>query len=136
MKRILKLENEKNSIEFLKKKTKQKKNQDNLLLSKCKQINFSKIYFVLIFLQLIQVGFNLQFTKKESFYSHANEITIKISGTGNQYIVYQSFSRCPSNIYLNSRSVSSVSGNCRMINIPSGQTNIVKLSWTSKLTTL
>jgi hypothetical protein len=70
--------------------------------------------------------------------SHSNEITIKIEGTGDQYIVYEEFYKCPDYIYLNTDLTSSIEGNCKIINIPDeGQTiNKVKLVWNEKLNSL
>ena len=87
MKWFLKPFDEKDSAEYSGKNATPKKNFDNLiLLQPKKQTYISKIYFLLIILQLIQVGLNISFAQKERFQfqmkSHSNEITIKIEGTG------------------------------------------------------
>ena len=143
MKRLLSLHVEKYSAEYSKKKATPKKNLDNLMLLKTKKHSYiSKIYFLLIILQLIQVGLNLSFTKKDGFQfqmkSHSNEITIKIQGTGDQYVVYEYFYKCPDSIYLNTVLTNSIGSNCKIINIPTeGETtNTVKLVWNDKLQSL
>ena len=123
MKWFLKLCVGKYSAEYSRKKATPKKNLDNLnLLQSRKQTYISKIYFLLIFLQLIQMGLNISFSQKESFHfqmkSHSNEITIKIEGTGEKYVVYENFYKCPDSIYLNTALTSSIDGNCKIINIP------------------
>ena len=143
MKRLLKLFVEKYSAEYSKKKSTTKKKLDNFVfLQLRKQTYISKIYFLLIILQLIQVGLNLSLDKKEYFHfqmkSNSNEITIKIEGTGDQYVIYEQFYKCPDYIYLNLDLTSSIEGNCKIINIPAdGETiNTVKLVWNEKLYSL
>ena len=70
--------------------------------------------------------------------SHSNEITIKIQGTGDQYVVYEYFYKCPDSIYLNTVLTNSIGSNCKIINIPTeGETtNTVKLVWNDKLQSL
>ena len=82
MKRLLRLRVENYSAKYSKKQTTPKKNLDNLTLLKMKKISYiSKIYFLLIFAQLISVGLNLSFLEKDNsqfqMKSNSNEITIK-----------------------------------------------------------
>ena len=143
MKRLLKLLVEKYSVEYSMKKSTPRKNLSNLIFLQLKEQTYiSKIYFLQIILQLIQFGLNLSLSKKECFHfqmkSQSNEIIIKIEGTGDQYVVYEQFYKCPDYIYLNMDLTISIEGNCKIINIPAdGETiNTVKLVWNEKLYSL
>ena len=143
MKRLLKLCVEKYSKEYSKQKAIPKKHLDNLMFLNMKKHNYIfKIYFLHIILQLNQVALNLSFPEKENsqfqMKSYSNEITIKIQGSGNQYVVYERFYKCPDYIYLNSFLTSSIEGNCKIISIPAhGEIiNTVKLVWNDKLHSL
>ena len=116
MKRLLKLFVEKYSLEYSMKKSSPRKNLSNLIFFQLKkQTYISKIYFLQIILQLIQFGLNLSLSKKECFHfqmkSQSNEIIIKIEGTGDQYVVYEQFYKCPDYIYLNMNLTTSIEGN-------------------------
>ena len=137
MKWLLKFKIEKNCAKYRKKKSKQKLSNKNL-----NYLQFSKVCFFFIFLKLFVEGLNFTFTKEKSFLfqvqSHANEITIKIQGTGDQYAVSENFYKCPDSIYLNTDLISPKGDNCKIINIPSGgeTINTVKLKWNNKLISL
>ena len=111
-------------------------NQQNLKKAKNIWIIYSTFYFLVLFLSLIHPNLSLSLTRKEC--SHLNEITIKINGLEDQYILNNDFYYCPETIYLNGNSVSAVETNCKIINIQSGgeSTNEVKLVWNEKLVSL
>ena len=111
-------------------------NQQNLKKAKNIWIIYPTFYFLVLFLSLIHPNLSLSLTRKEC--SHLNEITIKINGLEDQYILNNDFYYCPETIYLNGNSVSAVETNCKIINIPSGgeSTNEVKLVWNEKLVSL
>ena len=135
MKWLLKFKIEKYFAKYIKKKSKPKGLKNNLIYLK-----FSNVWFFFIFIQLFIEGLNISFTKEKIFQiqSHANEITIKIEGTGDQYVVSENFYKCPDYIYLNTDLISPKEGNCKIINIPSGgdTINTVKLKWNGKLLSL
>lgn len=126
MKWLLKLKYEKNSFEdFTERSRLSKKDQQNLKFLKRKKVNLSKIYLLLTLIQLIQVGVNLSLSQKDCFHfqmkSYSNEITItiKISGTGDKYMVSKDFYKYPDYIKLNTVSSGSIESSIKMINIPS-----------------
>ena len=83
----------------------------------------SKIYFPVIILSLIQIC------------SQSNEITIKISGVGVQFIVNENYNYCPSSISSNNNGITLDSTNCKKINIPEGSTtNTIKFSFDETIT--
>ena len=139
---LFKSRTEQDSFGKLEKKDKSlKTGKQNLNFLKRKNINLYKVYFLFTLLELIQMGLNLSFSKKETFtrmQCYLNEITIKISGIGNQYVVNKYFYKCPDYIYLNSVLTNSIEGSCNMINIPSeGETtNNILLGWNDKLISL
>ena len=86
----------------------------------------SLLYFSLILLVLIPIGLNIPISKKDNLglilNSHSNEITLKISGTSDQFIVNENFSPCPIALYLNNVQKDLDTANCRKFNIPDGST--------------
>ena len=84
--------------------------------------SFFNIYFLLIITSLIQVSLN------------QNEISIKVSGTGDQLVIYNN-QLCPDSIYLNGNPTNAFGDDCRMINIPDGapEESIIRLIWTRNI---
>ena len=87
---------------------------------------FSLLYLQLIILSLFPIG------------SNSNEITIKITGIGDQLILSEKYnSYCPSSKYLNNQLISSDSTNCKKINIPEGPLiNTIKIEFDETITSL
>ena len=82
---------------------------------------FPLFYIILIFFSLIQLGLNISINRRENALFHkmqSNEITIKIDGTGDQYILGGNYSFCPDSIELNGQAITVNSINCSVINIP------------------
>ena len=93
--------------------------------SNIQKIIFSKLYFPLVILALIPIS------------SYSNEITIKISGIGDQFILNENFTLCPSSIYLNNEPITIDETNCKKINIQEGSSvNIIKLVFSGTITSL
>ena len=142
MKWLLKYTIGKDSIKNLRKiQGERNKSESYLKFFKPRQDLISTTCFFLIFLQLIQVGLNYETIRKEitKFHleSHSNEITIKIFGVGDQYVVSEVFSTAPDSIYLNNNLVTPYATNSKSINIPVGSGNsTVKLVWNSQLNNL
>ena len=103
---------------------------------------FSLFYFVLISFSLIQLGFNIPMKRKEGtpfpMQSYSNEITIKLEGIGEQYILGQNFSLCPDSIILNGQSITVKEFNCSFIDIPDTAPPIstIQLIWNEKIYSL
>ena len=101
-----------------------------------------RILFLLIFFSFIPVSLNCYITSKErpqlTLQSHSGEITIKITGTGDQYIIGEQYNICPDAVHLNGEAISTKEDNCKIITIdPSGNTqNTVKLTYTTNLISL
>ena len=118
------------------------KTQEFQKFSNLKEINLPLIYFVLVFLALIQGGLNISISRKESIIhpiiSRSNEITIKITGTGDLNIVNDIFNPSPDTIYLNDNLETPYATRTKSINIPTdGQTdNTIKLVWEQQLRNL
>ena len=135
----LPFEDKKQYLNTYSKKNNQNHKVKNKNILKSKIINFSQIIFFLAFLTLIQVGLNLSKLNNElSMKSKANEITIKINGTGNLYIVKYNFYNAPNSIYLNDNLQRTHTTAYKSIFIPTdGQiVNTVKLVWDNKLISL
>ena len=66
-----------------------------------------------------------------------NSITVKIKGTGNQYILNPDFSPCPHYLYFNGKRITVDKTDCSTLFIPPDiSINTVKLEWRIKLTNL
>ena len=106
---LMNKENIKCSIRLYSKvnKQKEKKVLDPFKIFKSREINLLFIYFFLFFLSLIQGGLNFKICRKERIeypiISLANEITIKINGTGTLNMVYEHYEPSPNETYLNNK---------------------------------
>ena len=66
-----------------------------------------------------------------------NSITLKIKGSGNQYILNPNFSPCPHFLYFNGKRITVDKTDCSTLFIPPDNSiNTVKLEWRIKLTNL
>ena len=104
---------------------------------------FPLFYIILIIFSLMQLGLNISINRRENALFHKmqsqlNEITIKIDGTGDQYILGGNYSFCPDSIELNGQAITVNSINCSVINIPDEENvvNRIKMAWNDKLYSL
>ena len=102
----------------------------------------SLVYFVLIFFSILELGLNTPVYRKKGvqipIQSNQNEITMIISGTGEQPILGYNYSFCPNKIYLDGNEITINQNNCSLINIPEGgsERKTVKLMWDNNLGSL
>ena len=118
------------------------KSHQNILNIKSIQKKISSIYFSLIFISLISVLLCIPHKEKPKlqfyFQSNSNEITIKIQGKGNQYVISPHYPySTPNLVYLNDVLVSE-NANTKIINIPTDgeEINSIKLVWNTELTNM
>ena len=101
-------------------------------------IIFLNLYFFLIIITIIPFQVNTLSSSKESsrflLDFHSGEITVKIVGTGPQFVVSENYTYCPKSIKLNGVTVNPIENDCRVINIPNGaEENDVEISYDSTL---
>ena len=134
MKWLFKNENEDSSIKYKENHSNRKKIAVGLGGPGFTRMNLPMIYCSLIFLLLIKVRFNYLLSIKEISGSYmlsaSGEITIKIQGSGEQFIMSEDTGLYPHEIYLNSEPTNLQNGTIKKINIPEGTANnTVKLKF-------
>ena len=101
-------------------------------------LNFSIRYIFLIYFYIIQIVPCISYNNITILQLHSVEITLKLLGTGNQYIIGDNFyNDFPDKVYLNGNELTSYSGTDREIYINpadvSSETNSIKLEWNNNL---
>ena len=139
MKWLFKIESKDSSLKYKEYHSNKMKRLNLFKIPGIKIMNLSMIYSLITFLILIQFGFNFLSSKKafSVFYVMSNEISLKIQGTGDQFIVNENYPLCPDEIYLNSDTTNLQSGGIKKVNIPEGtELNTIKLVFNGQITSL
>ena len=111
--------------------------RNKLIGIKSKRFKISKhmIFSLFIFIFLLQVDLNKSICCFRQY--NSNEITIKIKGTGPQYVLNAEYEKCPNFIYLNDEPTNILGTDCHVVNMPeeNDELNTIKLIWNEKATT-
>ena len=112
----------------------------NHLIDKFHDIINSKIYLYIVFLIILSLPIKSdENNSRLNLISNLNIITLKIRGTGPQYVLNpNSVNICPTSIYLNNQRINIMNPNayyCLIVNIPSGGSivNNIKLEFNNVL---